>query len=204
MQARLCFRVASVCVSDELKRRHQLTTCSFVDFLEIMGRLTTFMRMPEPEVLEKYECKTAKEFYDQIATGVHEGSVMVKTTEGPGQRQKSLDDLVHAFHWYDEEVLLESIDDSLEMLVSLILDRLDESGDGKIERADLVQRRTAAAQIAGAHQETRFKLQRAIEAEFELHEEVESSINVLHCRRVHYQVHVIWRRLSTPSRMLYI
>ena len=144
VQARLCFMWSQAFVSDELKRRHQLTTCSFVDFLEIMGRLTTFMRMPEPEVLEKYECKTAKEFYDQIATGVHEGSVMVKTTEGPGQRQKSLDDLVHAFHWYDEEVLLESIDDSLEMLVSLILDRLDESGDGKIERADLVQRRRTA------------------------------------------------------------
>ena len=89
VQARLCFMWSQAFVSDELKRRHQLTTCSFVDFLEIMGRLTTFMRMPEPEVLEKYECKTAKEFYDQIASGVHEGTVIMKTTEGPGRRIES-------------------------------------------------------------------------------------------------------------------
>ena len=145
VQVRLCFMWSQMFVSDELKRRNQLTTATFVDFLEMLGRMCTFMHLPERELLVKYECKSPKDFYDGVASGQHEGSALVKTTMGPGTgasgRGTSND-----YIWQDEEASSEPLANDLETLIILILDRLDDGGDGKIQKSDLEARRKATKQ----------------------------------------------------------
>ena len=49
-------------------------------------------------------------------------------------------------NWEEEERLEEDLVPDLEMLISLILDRLDESGDGKVDKKDLAARRRQDAE----------------------------------------------------------
>jgi len=127
LQARLCLVWSQAFVSDELKRRQELTQATFVDFLEMLARLCTFVSLPTPEVLEKYGAKSAMEFYNAIDSGHHEGSVLLHDW-------REVD-------WRSEEVSTDSLAPDLTMLIELILDRLDDNGNGRVDRRDLERRR---------------------------------------------------------------
>ena len=129
VQMRLCLAWSKSFVTDELKRREKLTNANFVDFLEMIARLCIFLSLPTPELLEAYKVNTAAEFYESVSSGEHMGDVLTLWTDFTQPE------------WFAEESSQESLAFELELLINLILDRLDENGDGKIDKGDLAQRR---------------------------------------------------------------
>ena len=152
MQMRLTLLWSKAFVSDELKRRQKHTTANYTDFLEMLGRICTFIDMPTKAMLKKQGVATVKEFYDsggmtsavskrgsvltEGANNLSGGKVRATTPSG-----KPKEDEPQPFYWKTEEESTEPLVNSLEMLINLILDRLDEGGDGKVCRADLIKRR---------------------------------------------------------------
>jgi hypothetical protein len=135
LQARLCMAWSQSFVSDELKRRQQLTEATFVDFLEALGRMCCFITMPTPELLAMYDAKSAKDFYEHVEAGDHDGSVLTKSFGGT------------LGSWQEQEMSDEPLAVELGMLIELILDRLDESGDGKVDERDLAARRRKSHEV---------------------------------------------------------
>jgi len=123
-------------VSDELKRRYALTHATFVDFLEALGRLCTFVHMPTQAVLEEYGAKSAKDFYDQVSAGAHLGTVLAK--------RRSTAASTGGEEWLDEEQCTDSLVAPIGMLISLMLDRLDESSNMRVDRTDAFLRRKSS------------------------------------------------------------
>jgi len=138
LQARLILMWSQMFVSDELKRRHEFVSANYTDFLEMLGRMCTFMDLPTKELLDKYGAKSAKEFYDKQNTGEHDGVVLGKSKSIMGDDE---DVAKMGFYWKTEESSEVPLEGSLEMLIILMLDRLDESGDGQVDRMDLLMRR---------------------------------------------------------------
>ena len=118
----------------------------------MLGRICTFIDMPTKAMLKKQGVATVKEFYDsggmtsavskrgsvltEGANNLSGGKVRATTPSG-----KPKEDEPQPFYWKTEEESTEPLVNSLEMLINLILDRLDEGGDGKVCRADLIKRR---------------------------------------------------------------
>ena len=125
-QARLCHTWSIAFCSDELRRRNKYTTANYVDFLEAIARLTTFMPLPNAEQLVLYNEKSAMDFLDGIENGRHDGSALLK-----GETT-----------WESEEVSQEDLAPPLEMLINLILDRLDKDGSIQADPANLDKLRT--------------------------------------------------------------
>ena len=132
LDERLCFVWSQTFVSDELKRRHKLTRLTYIDFCEALGRVCTRHPLPTTEILAKYGSRTAKQFFDEIAAGKHEGGVLIEKrgTEMSFDREETSDQPLAPW---------------LEMLLSLILDRLDSNHDGKIDKKELDKRRRQRA-----------------------------------------------------------
>ena len=120
-QARLCHTWSIAFCSDELRRREKYTSANYVDFLEMLGRICTFMPLPTNDQLKLYHAKSAMEYLDHVDEGKHEGSVLIK--EGTT--------------WESEETSEECLSAPLEMLINLILDRLDSDGAVKSDAAQL-------------------------------------------------------------------
>jgi len=144
LQARLTLMWSQSFVSDELKRRQAFVSATYVDFLEIIGRMCTFLDMPTREMLVSYGARSAKEFYDHIIQGKHDGGVLNKTSVTMLGESEEL--AKTGYYWKSEEASDELLEDNLEMLITLILDRLDDGGDGFIDRADLAKRRMKTLQ----------------------------------------------------------
>lgn len=106
-QARLCHAWSISFCSDELRRRDKYTSANYIDFLEALGRLCTFMPLPSKEQLALYNAASAMEFLDDE----HDGSVLVDENRS----------------WESEEVSDESLAPTLDVLINLILDRLDKN-----------------------------------------------------------------------------
>ena len=151
LDARLCFVWSQTFVSDELKRRHKLSTCTFVDFCEALGRICTRFPLPSPEVLAKYGSRSAKTFFDEIKAGKHDGNVMLpqraSTSFDPHESQARHQSgaLTTEMVPEHEEVKDASVAPALEMLIGLILERLDSDANGKIDKKELEQRRLRRA-----------------------------------------------------------
>ena len=133
LEARLCFTWSQMFVSDELKRRTKLTQGTYIDFLEALGRICTRVALPSVQLLEKYGNRSAFEFFEHIAEDKHEGGVMLSQGH-------------EAARWEKEEESEAPLHDSLEMLVGLVLDRLDSDRNGKIDKAELENRRRRRVQ----------------------------------------------------------
>ena len=116
-QARLCLAWSTAFCSDELKRRPKLTTATYVDFLEAIARLCTFTPLPTAGLLEEYQAKSAKEFFDMAASGINDGVVMLGTIS-----------------WEAEEASEEPLAGTLEMMINLILDRMESLRSGRFDR----------------------------------------------------------------------
>ena len=112
LDARHCLVMSIAFCSDELKRRDKLTQADYIDFLEAIARLSTFVSLPDGEHLKKYSCRSAMEFLDLAATGqLKEGG---RETEQPTLAPRD---------WFKEEDMDEPLSLQLEMLITLILDR---------------------------------------------------------------------------------
>jgi hypothetical protein len=116
-------------VHRRLKRRDKYAQASYEDFLEALARLVTFVKLPDAELLKRYGCTSAHQFFEQIEKNVHDGAVMMH------QRKA----------WHLEEKSHEPLAEQLEMVIGLILDRCDEemratsSAEGKSDRRLLAQ-----------------------------------------------------------------
>jgi len=132
LEARLCMAWSQTFVSDELRRRSKLTSATYEDFLEALCRLCTRMVLPTDDLLRKYNARTCKAFFDDVAEGKHRGDVML--------RESAL-----AMTWQKEEATDEPLAPTLQMLVGLILDRLDGDSNGKLTKAELQERRKEGA-----------------------------------------------------------
>jgi len=127
-RADLCFIWSLPFVTDELKRRLQLTQLDFVSFLEALCRLTTFKRMPTDEVLKECKALTVPHWFQQAEAGKHEGAAMLRPVT-----------------WQEEELLQAPMTQQLEALIALLLDRLDPDHDGNVTRRELKKRKSQAA-----------------------------------------------------------
>jgi len=127
-EAALCFVWAQTFVTDEQKRRQKLTHLRYEDFLEAVARVTTFKPLPTAEQLRAHKAGSAAHFFRQAEQGLHEGRALLKPVD-----------------WREEEQRDESLVEKLEMLLSIILERLDEDKDGAISKKDLASRRKALA-----------------------------------------------------------
>jgi hypothetical protein len=60
-------------VTDELKRRHQATHATYVDFLEALARVCTHLRLPTLEDIKARQAVAMADWIAQVESGVHEG-----------------------------------------------------------------------------------------------------------------------------------
>ena len=128
LEARLTLAWSQMFVSDELRRRFKLTQATYEDFLEALGRVCTRLALPSVQLLEKYVNRSAFEFFQNIEAKRHDGGVLL--TRG-----------VEALQWQVEEESDQPLHPTLEMLIGLVLDRLDSDHNGKIDQQELVERR---------------------------------------------------------------
>jgi len=119
-EVRLCFIWSQTFVSDEIKRREKLINMTFVDFLEALCRLCCFKALPTPVQLRKAGVRTVKQFFDADAAGD------IPTA-----------DKLAPLDYVAEETRREPLYPTLERLLSLIFDRFDDNGSGKITKEDL-------------------------------------------------------------------
>ena len=119
-EAALCFIWSQPFVTDEVKRRMQMTNLSFVDFLEAVARLCTFKPMPTDELLKECRALTVPHFFQQASVGLHAGS-----------------GLLGALDWREEERSQASLREPLEKLISLLTDALDCNHDGVVTKTEL-------------------------------------------------------------------
>ena len=138
LRSRLTFMWSQPFTTDELKRRPQLTGANFTDFLEMLGRMCTFLPMVSADELKLHECESAKEYYDNMVEGKLRADVLPELSAA-GLGGTAGDEL--GFDWFHEENSEVPLAPDLRTLITLVLDRLDDSGDGKIDRRDLEVRR---------------------------------------------------------------
>ena len=117
-------------VSDELKRRTKLVHMTYFDFCEALARITTLKPLPTRTHLVQCNAATVGKFYMQAMAGLHAG---VKMCRKP--------------RWQEDEVSEASNKEPLEILISLIIERLDTNGDGIVSRNDLKERVKRAAAL---------------------------------------------------------
>jgi hypothetical protein len=121
--------------TDELKRREQLVHLTFVDFFEAIARITNFYPLPTQELLTEHNSRSCAHFFRQGLAGMHKGRALL--------RKKT--------KWADEEQWDASLAEPLEMIITLILARLDADGNGgRLTRADLVATRKRQSEEAAA------------------------------------------------------
>jgi len=121
----LAFVWSQTFVTDEIKRREKMIHLTFTDFLEALARLCTFKPLPTSELLGAmgvFSCATYFEKAKELNTtidGIDEALVL-----------PPLD-------WTAEEVSTSALGPTLEMLILLILERLDANCDGIVTRKEL-------------------------------------------------------------------
>jgi len=125
-EGRLCFIWSQTLVTDEVKRREKMIHLSFVDFLEALCRLCCFKALPTQQLLDKVGASTAAQYFEQVRNGLVDEL-----------------DRLSPLDYREEEVSTAPLEPVVEMMITLLLDRLDSDGglggggDGKITAIDL-------------------------------------------------------------------
>ena len=86
--------------------------------------MATFKPLPTAEQLRAHKASSAAHFFRQAAQGLHEGRAQLSPVD-----------------WREEEQRDEPLVEKLEMLLSIILESLDNDGDGAISKKDPTSRR---------------------------------------------------------------
>ena len=132
-EAVLCFVWSQPFVTDEIKRRERMMHLSFIDFCEALGRVITFKPLPTQDLLKAHSARSAAHFFLQEEQGVHEGRKLCKLP----------------IKWGEEKVDPATggamLRPPLEILISLIFERLSATGD-MLTRQELKKRLLARAE----------------------------------------------------------
>ena len=116
--ASLCFIWSQSFCTDDLKRRRDLVHMKYVDFLEALARVTTFKPLPTALQLAQANVRSCAQFMSQPKLVRRE--------------------LRRSLRWQEEEVATSTpLEEPLEMLLSLIVERLDGDGNGVLRVAEL-------------------------------------------------------------------
>lgn len=124
----LCFVWSQPFVTDEIKRREKMQHLSYVDFLEAMCRILSFKPLPTSELLKQHSSRSCAHFFVQEEQGVHEGRKLLR----------------RPFDWREERLEGSTnggatLRPPLEMLISLLFERLSTTGD-LLTRSELKNR----------------------------------------------------------------
>lgn len=111
VNARLCFSWSIAFCSDDLKRRDKCTSARYVDFLDALGRLCTFVDLPSDEVVSHYNAKSIKSLFDDVEAGKHQASVLIQRAD-----------------WATDAVSDEPLVHELKRLLNLMVDQLESAG----------------------------------------------------------------------------
>ena len=117
--ASLCFVWAQPFTTDDLKRRTALVHLQYVDFLEALARIATFKRLPTKGQLAQHGCTSCASFFAQPK--LVEAELLAA---GP-------------MSWQQEETSPVPLEEPLEMLLSLLVERLDSDGNGVLRAKEL-------------------------------------------------------------------
>ena len=128
----LCFLWSSPFVTDEVKRRDKMMHLNFTDFIEALCRVCTFKPLPTTELLKTHGARSCAHFFQQETQGLHDGRKLCG----------------RAVDWREKEVSANTSSNAmrqpLEMLISLIFERLSATGD-MLTRQELKGRLIARA-----------------------------------------------------------
>ena len=133
-EAVLCFQWSQPFVTDEIKRREKQQHLSFLDFCEALCRVITFKPLPTQEMLKAHSARSCAHFFLQEEQGVHEGRKLCRPQ----------------ISWREDKVDTSgqggaALRPPLEMLISLIFERLSATGD-MLTRQELKKRLVARAE----------------------------------------------------------
>ena len=109
-------------MTDEVKRRLQLTHLTYVDFLEALARITTFKPLPTEANLKECKALSVPHWYRQANARLHAGVAMLRPVR-----------------WIEEELNYAPLRPPLEALLALMIDHLDANHDGIVTRKELKQ-----------------------------------------------------------------
>jgi hypothetical protein len=136
-----CFLWSSPVTTDEVKRRESMQHLGFVDFVEALARVTTFLAMPTAELLKAYGAKSCNHFFLQEAQGTHDGRKLCTRPVDWREKDVASPAAAHALRG------------PLEMLFSRLIESLSTSGDMLTRnelKARLVARQEAKREAAEA------------------------------------------------------
>jgi len=134
-ESNLCVIYSQCFVADEVNRRNKLVQMTFVDFLEALGRIAVFKPLPTLRDFAKLELHTGvviencARFFDVLwATQGDHGIIEFNES--------------HELDWRVEETNKgRPLPETIELVVQLLIARIDRDGDGKISRKDWKYRR---------------------------------------------------------------
>ena len=144
----LCFVWSQGLISDEVTRSERGKHMSYLEFLEALGRVCTMKPLPSAQHLKQTGSRSASDYFRQVEEGAVEHNELLR---------RPLD-------WRVDELSSLSLRDPLEMLCSLVVERLlstEESLTRKELRARLVAQqkqrnaRTASARAINAQMNPR-------------------------------------------------
>jgi hypothetical protein len=122
----LCFIWAQAYVTDEVKRREKLIHLNFLGFLEAVARLICFKPMPAMDDIMEANAGSASQYFQMMRDGLIDAPHPLKPS------------------WQEEECSEAPLAPQLDLLIGLLLDRIDENGDGIVTRQELKARALAA------------------------------------------------------------
>jgi len=127
-EATWCFIWSQDFVSDEVARADAQQQITFVGFMEALCRVVGFVRLPDKQSIAAYNSANLEELYDKVMKGVFQPEAL-----HPGMK----------VDWQAEEKSVEPIEEQLDMLIRLMLCRLDRDRDFDISEEELKAGREA-------------------------------------------------------------